>query len=205
MIAVREPRVLTFDEFLSWYPTDSEVRYELHDGEIVEMPKPIGKHSKVAGFVAGKLFQELDRAESVDFIPKECVIKPVADFAGYQPDVIVLNGLTIDNDPRWAKDSTITKGESVQVVIEVVSTNWEDDYALKLDGYEAMGIPEYWIVDYLGLGGTHFIGKPKQPTISIYHLEETYQGRQFRGSDRVASQVFPELQLTAEQIFRMGR
>jgi len=205
MIAVREPRILTFDEFLSWYPTDSENRYELHDGEIVEMPKPIGKHSKVAGFVAGKLFQELDRAESVDFIPKECVIKPSSDRAGYQPDVIVLNGLTIDSDPRWAKDSTITQGESVRVVIEVVSTNWEDDYALKLDAYEAMGIPEYWIVDYLGLGGTHFIGKPKQPTISVYHLEEIYQVTQFRGSDRIVSQGFPELQLTAEQILRAGR
>ncbi|MBF2029219.1 MAG: Uma2 family endonuclease [Oscillatoriales cyanobacterium C42_A2020_001] len=205
MIAIKEPKLFTFDEFLSWYPANSEIRYELHGGEIVEMPKPIGKHSKVAGFISGKLFQELDRTHSIDFIPKECVVKPSGDRSGYLPDVIVLNGATIDADPRWEKDSTITKGTSARVVIEVVSTNWEDDYALKLDDYETMGIPEYWIVDYLGLGGTQFIGKPKQPTISIYRLEEIYQVKQFRSSDRLVSPTFPDLQLTAEEIFRVGR
>ena len=42
MIAVREPRLFTFDKFLSWYLANSEIRYEFHGGEIVEMPKPIG-------------------------------------------------------------------------------------------------------------------------------------------------------------------
>jgi len=36
--------------------------------------------------------------------------------------------------------------------------------------YELIGILEYWIVDYLGLGGRRFIGNPKQPTISIDRL-----------------------------------
>lgn len=99
------------------------------------------------------------------------------------------------------------------MVVEVVSTNWSDDYALKLEDYESLGIPEYWIVDYLGLGCRRFIGNPKQPTISIYQLiEGEYQVRQFRGSDacdnpsgeRIQSPAFPELNLTAEQIFRAG-
>lgn len=201
---VQQP--LTFDEFIDWYPVDSEQRYELHEGEIVVMPKATGKHSKVAGFVAGKLFQELEQAESEDFIPKECVIKPNTDKGGYQPDVIVLNASTIDEDPRWEKDSTITRGESVKVVIEVVSTNWEDDYALKLDDYETMGIPEYWIVDYLGLGGTQFIGKPKKPTISIYSLVDgSYQVERFREGDLLKSFTFPNLQLLAQQIFKVGQ
>ena len=202
--AIQQP--ITFNEFLAWYPENSESRYELHEGEIVEMPKPIGKHSRIAGFVAGKLFQELDRLQSVDFIPKECVIKPSSERAGYQPDVIALNGATIDDDPRWEKDSTITKGESAKLVIEVVSTNWEDDYALKLDDYETLGIPEYWILDYLGLGGKRFIGSPKQPTLSIYTLVDgVYQGSQFRSGDRIESPTFPELTLTAEQVFRAGK
>ncbi|NEU74058.1 Uma2 family endonuclease, partial [Hassallia byssoidea VB512170] len=59
-----------------------------------------------------------------------------------------------------------------------------------------------WIVDYLGLGGRKFIGNPKQPTISVYTLiEGEYQVNQFRGSDRVVSPTFPELNLTAQQIF----
>ena len=66
-----------------------------------------------------------------------------------------------------------------------------------------MGITEYWIVDYLGLGGKRFIGSPKQPTISIYQMVEgEYQVNQFRGNDLITSLAFPKLNLTAEQIFK---
>jgi Uma2 family endonuclease len=205
MYAPTLPKPLTFDEFIDWYPVNADERYELHEGEVVTMPKATGKHSKVAGLISGKLFVEIERLESSDFIPKECVIKPASDRGGYQPDVIVLNGSTLDEDPRWEKDSTITRGESIRVVIEVVSTNWEDDYALKLDDYEAMGIPEYWIVDYLGLGGTQFIGKPKRPTISVCSLiDGVYQVQRFRAGDSIVSPAFPDLQLTVDQILNAG-
>jgi Uma2 family endonuclease len=108
----------------------------------------------------------------------------------------------------------VTQAASVPLVIEVVSTNWKDDYAHKLVDYETFGIPEYWVVDYLALGGRRYIGNPKQPTISTYYLvEDEYQVNQFRGSDacgnpcgeRLISPTFPELNLTAEQIFQAGR
>jgi Uma2 family endonuclease len=44
------PKQITFDEFIAWYPENSEHRYELRDGEIIQMPKPIGKHSQVGGY-----------------------------------------------------------------------------------------------------------------------------------------------------------
>ncbi|EAZ93216.1 PDDEXK family nuclease [Crocosphaera chwakensis] len=49
----------------------------------------------------------------------------------------------------------------------------------------------------------HFIGQPKQLTISIYQLiDGEYQVKQFRGEDTIhQSIVFPELSLTAKQIF----
>jgi len=46
-----ESKLYTFDEFIEWYPENSEIRYELHDGVIVEMPRPKGKHSKLTGFL----------------------------------------------------------------------------------------------------------------------------------------------------------
>ncbi|MDX2242503.1 MAG: Uma2 family endonuclease [Leptolyngbyaceae cyanobacterium bins.302] len=54
---------------------------------------------------------------------------------------------------------------------------------------------------YLGLGGRRYIGNPKQPTLSVYQLSEDgeYEVQQFRGSDRVFSPTFPNLQLTAER------
>jgi Uma2 family endonuclease len=196
---------VTFDEFIAWYPESSDRHYELHDGGIVEMPKPTGKHSEIAGFINGSLFIEIIRLSIPCFIPKECVIKSVNTDSGYEPDVIVIDRQAVRDEPRWKKESIITRGTSVRLVVEVVSTNWSDDYALKLEDYESLGIPEYWIVDYLGLGGRRFIGNPKQPTISIYQLiEGEYQVRQFRGNNCIQSLAFPELNLTAEQIFQAG-
>jgi len=196
---------LTFDEFIKWYPENSVHRYELHDGEVIEMPNPTGKHSKVAGFISGNLFLEIMRLQLPYFIPTECVVRSSDERSGYKPDVIVLDENTIADDARWAKESVITKGRSVRLIIEVVSTNWADDYAKKLEEYESLGITEYWIVDYLGLGGKRFIGSPKAPTVSVYQLiEGEYQVKQFQGNDRIDSHTFPELTLTVEQLVQAG-
>lgn len=199
-------KVVTFDEFIEWYPENSEHKYELHDGIIVEMPKPTGTHSDIAGFISGKLFIEIERLQLHYSIPKECVIKP-RDNGGYEPDVIILDKQQVsDNETRWKKESIITRGDSIRLIVEVVSTNWTDDYALKLEEYELFAIGEYWIVDYLALGGRRFIGNPKQPTISVYSLVEgEYKLSQFRGDDRIQSPTFPELTLTAQQIFQAGK
>ncbi|MGB5768480.1 MAG: Uma2 family endonuclease, partial [Crocosphaera sp.] len=104
--------------------------------------------------------------------------------------------------PFWKTRSTITQGKTVSLVIEVVSSNWGYDYGHKLIDYEALGIPEYWIVDYLGLGGKRYIGDPKKPTISIYKLvDQEYQLQLFRDNAPLVSSVFPSLNLTAQQIF----
>ncbi|MBE9227477.1 Uma2 family endonuclease [Phormidium sp. LEGE 05292] len=199
------PTTVTFDEFIAWYPEGTGCHYELRSGEIVEMPKPTGKHSRVAGFTIAELNFEIRRLILPYFIPKECVIKSVRDESGYEPDVIVLDERLIADNPRWEKESVITQGSSVRLVVEVVSTNWSDDYALKLEEYEMLGISEYWIIDYLGLGGRRFIGNPKRPTVSVYQLVEgEYQVRQFRENERIESLIFPELNLTASQIFRAG-
>ena len=139
------------------------------------------------------------------FIPGDCLLKPTRDEAGYQPDVIVLDLPALANEPRWERESIITMGTSVRLAVEVVSTNWQDDYLVKVADYERLGIPEYWIVDYAALGGRRFIGNPKQPTISVYQLVDgEYQISQFRGDDLIESLTFPQLKLTAEQIFRAG-
>jgi len=66
-----------------------------------------------------------------------------------------------------------------------------------------MGIREYWIVDYATFGSKVLIGEDKQPTITIYSLndEGEYRGQQFRGGDRIYSPTFPDLNITAEEIF----
>ena len=196
---------VTFDEFIAWYPEKSESRYELHNRTIVEMPKPTGKHSEIAGFLAAELNFAIRQHQFPYFIPKECVIKSDSDRSGYEPDLIVLDRQAITSDPRWERESIITVGNSVRLVIEVVSTNWRTDYDRKLVDYETLGISEYWIVDYLGLGGKRHIGEPKQPTISVYSIvEDEYQVSQFRLGEVIKSPTLKDLNLTAEQVFTAG-
>ncbi|NEP43222.1 MAG: Uma2 family endonuclease, partial [Okeania sp. SIO2H7] len=160
-----------------------------------------------AGFLALELGAEIKRLNLPFFIPRQGLIKAIdSDKSAYIPDVMVLDDNAMENEPIWNKRSTITQGTSIKLVIEVVSTNWQDDYLTKLAEYEKLGVGEYWIVDYLGLGGKRYIGDPKQPTISIYHLVEgEYALNLFRGENVLVSPTFPELNLMAEQIFKVGQ
>ena len=197
---------VTFDEFIDWYPENYENRYELHNGAIVPIPKATGEDSEVAGFLVGELNFEIRRLGLPYFVPKECVVKADNELSGYEPDAIVLDRQGTDSEPRWKKESIITMGSSVRLIVEVVSTNWRDDYGYKLVDYEAFGISEYWIADYLGLGGRRYIGNPKQPTFSVYQLiDGEYQVSLFWGSDRVVSPTFGQLNLSVQQIFSAGR
>ncbi len=202
MIAVTDKTPMSFDEFIDWYPENSEHRYELRRGVVIEMPKPKGRHSRLAGNLAFDLGAAIRQAKLPYFIPKDCVIK-IADDTGYEPDIIVLDETVIADEPRWEQESIVTLARTIKLVVEVVSTNWRDDYLVKLADYEAFGIEEYWIADYLGIGGRRYIGSPKQPTFTVCSLVDgEYDLQQFRGRDRVISPIFPELPLTVDQIFQ---
>ncbi|MEH1825198.1 MAG: Uma2 family endonuclease [Nostoc sp.] len=197
------PKTIAFEEFLNWKPDGG--CYELYDRVIVEM-QPVGDHEKINVFLAGEITLEFKRLKLPYLIPKQALVKIPDKESGYSRDVIFINQKNLSAEPMWKKSSTVTQAASVPLIIEVVSTNWKDDYAHKLVDYETFGVPEYWIVDYLALGGRRYIGNPKQPTVSVYCLVDgEYQVNLFRGSDRIISPTFPELNLTAEQIFQAGR
>jgi Uma2 family endonuclease len=202
--ALPQTKLVSFEEFTEWYP-NTGVRYELHDGVIVEMTPPVGDHEEIVGFLATQITLEFSRLKLPYFIPKTVFIKPPNSKSAYSPDIILLNRSNLVTEPLWKKQSTISESVSVPLVVEIVSTNWRDDYHKKLADYEQMGIVEYWIVDYAALGGRAFIGNPKQATISIYQLiDEEYQVSQFSDDDLIISPTFPELSLTANQIFKAG-
>jgi Uma2 family endonuclease len=193
-------KLLTIEEFLKWYP-DGKGRFELRNGVIVEM-NPNGDHEEVTSFLIRKINVEIDRLNLPYITPSTYFVKPIGTTTGYQPDIIVLDKPALILEPLWKKSSIIAQGNSVKLAIEVVSTNWQDDYLVKVADYERLGIPEYWVVDYAALGGRRFIGNPKQPTISVYQLVEgEYQVNQFREGDRILSCAFPELNLTVEKVF----
>ncbi len=195
---------LSFDEFLVQYGGDN--RYELIDGEVFDL-EPTGQHEEVAAFITAKICVQVEGTGLPWFVLQRGLLRPSnAAMTAFRPDVAVVDRDELIKEPFWSDQSILTLGSSIKFVAEVVSSNWQNDYARKVEDYAALGIPEYWIADYAGLGGTRHIGKPKQPTLSICSLvDEEYEIQQLRGREIIISPTFPELRLTAEQVLRANR
>jgi Uma2 family endonuclease len=206
-IAIERPtqlKPITFEEFLVQYSDDD--RYELIDGEIFDL-EPTGPHEEVAAFIDRKLNVQIDNLELPHFLPQRCLIKPLGDWTGLRPDLVVLDRNQLTFEPLWPREPIITLGSSVKLVVQVVSSNWQNDYARKVDEYAILGISEYWIVDYAALGGLEFIGRPKQPTITICILGDDgyYKKQWLRGNDAIIPRIFPNLDLTAVQVLNAAK
>ncbi|MDJ0547019.1 MAG: Uma2 family endonuclease [Microcystis aeruginosa Ma_OC_H_19870700_S124] len=205
-IAIDQPieqKQLSFDEFLARYGGDN--RYELIDGEVFDL-EPTGLHEEVAAFFTTKVCVQIDKIDLPWFVLQRGLLRPShLNMTAFRPDVAVVDRDELSKELLWSNQSILTLGSSIKFVAEVVSSNWQNDYARKVEDYAVLGIPEYWIADYAGLGGTRHIGKPKQPTLSICTLVDgEYEIQQFRGNQTITSTVFPGLKLTAEQVLRAG-
>ncbi|NJP08465.1 MAG: Uma2 family endonuclease [Leptolyngbyaceae cyanobacterium RU_5_1] len=203
--AIDQPiKPLSFDEFLARHGGDN--RYELIDGEVFDL-EPTGPHEEVAAFITAKICVQIDGRGLPWFVLQRGLLRPSnIDMTAFRPDVAVVDRDQLTQEPLWSDQSILTLGSSIKFVAEVVSSNWQNDYARKVEDYAVLGISEYWIADYAGLGGTRQIGKPKQPTLSICTLVNgEYEIQQLRGNQTIVSLTFPDLKLTAEQVLRASR
>jgi len=199
-----QQKPLNFDEFLARYGGDN--RYELIDTEVFDL-EPTGSHEEVAAFITAKICVQIDATHLPWFVLHRGILRPSnIGMTAFRPDVTVVDRDELIKEVLWSEQSILTLGSSIKFVAEVVSSNWQNDYARKLEDYAVLGIPEYWIADYAGNGGSRHIGKPKQPTLSICTLVDgEYEIQQFRGNQTVVSSTFSGLKLTAEQVLRAGR
>jgi Uma2 family endonuclease len=208
MITAIDPPIqqkpLSFDEFIARYGGDN--RYELIDGEVFDL-EPTGSHEEVAAFITAKICVQIDRTGFPWFVLQRGILRPSnIGMTAFRPDVAVIDRDELTKELLWSDQSILTLGSSIKFVAEVVSSNWQNDYARKVEDYAVLGIPEYWIADYAGLGGTLHIGKPKQPTLSICTLVNgEYDIQKLQGNQTIVSLTFPDLKLTAEQVLRAGR
>jgi Uma2 family endonuclease len=190
---------LSFLDFLETTPDDGN-RYELVNGERVQL-MTTRAHDDVADFIYDTFRDQVKRDRLNYKVSRFASVKTRRDdglVQGRTPDVSVIDKAVWASDPK----AYAALEEPIQLAVEVSSTNWRDDYLYKLAEYEALGILEYWIVDYLAVGAIRYIGSPKTPTVSVYTLiNGEYQLQQFRGGDRILSITFPELAVTAADIF----
>jgi Uma2 family endonuclease len=188
-VAPSPTKLLTFEEYLV-YDDGTDTRYELVDGELVEMPPESSENLRIAK----QLLLELLKHFPIDFIAYNTEIEVSGRRAKCRvPDLIVHTEesyLALEG----AKRATITRDmPPPAIAIEIVSpgmTNRDRDYRYKRTEYAAREIAEYWIVD------------PQEQQITICKwVNGQYEDSVLRGSDRIVSDVVPSLEMTVNQVF----
>jgi Uma2 family endonuclease len=192
-----KPRFRTLEEYLA-YADDTDQRYELVHGELIELPTESDLNVMIAGF----LFVAL-----LPFVPHYLIRRGTELEVNSRsvscrcPDLMVLSEETLTALAGASRSLVLLNMPAPRLVVEIVSPgepgteNYDRDYVEKPQEYVARGIPEYWLVD------------PARQVVIVLFLDgQDYRvvGR-FQGRDRVVSPTFSELQLTAEGILRAGR
>lgn len=196
---------LTFEEFLNW-DDGSGRSFELANGVAMPLSEPTAKHEDVVEGLC-RLLSDHCQSLTLPYIPRQSKqvrlnSVPGQNESSRKADILVF---AKDEWERMRQSSASAAAYTPPpLIIEVVSTNWRDDDRITLNEYESLGVMEYWIVDYAGLGGVQYIGSPKQPTITInWLIDREYQAQFYQGDTRISSPTFPDLALTVGQVLAM--
>lgn len=199
--------LLTFEDFLTW-DDGSGRSFELWDGRPVPLSEPNANHEDLIQRLCTYL-EQFCQTQPLPYVVRQSKQVRLRTVGG-EKERSRKADIVIFDQGEWQRMKGLTRSAAAYVappgVIGVVSTNWKDDYLTKLAEYEDLGVQEYFIIDYAAFGGVRYIGSPKQPTVTIYSLEhgEYLPGKVFRGQEQIESVLFPQIPLTAAQIFAMG-
>jgi Uma2 family endonuclease len=188
-----KPKFATFAEYLS-YSSELEGRFQLIDGELVELPPESEGNDWIALVLRDLLVQVVKRRLiRLGKCEIQVPILQKRDTQNRFPDLVILREEHLQLTQRRL---TITLDmPPPRLVVEVVSpgrTNRDRDYINKRSQYAAIGVDEYWIVD------------PQAQTVLVLSLagEEYQEVGQFCGKEAIVSIAFAELALTVEQVFQ---
>ena len=188
-----KPRFRTIEEYLD-YDDGTDTRYELVDGELVEMA-PENPLNPVIASILFAAFLGLG-IPPYRLVIGHQIATTSTKVTARQPDLVVHTEESLNAILSGVK-LLMPEMPPPLLVVEVVSSSDTDkrskdrDYVEKPKEYAARGIPEFWQVD------------PDRAVVIVLSLKDgAYQSREFRERERVVSPTFPDLQLTAEQILR---
>ena len=178
---------LTLADYLV-YEAPTEKRYELVNGELIEMPAESDINQRIAMFLLAYFLRQ--------GTPHYCLrtgleIAVSGTFTTVRlPDLALLSEAAV-LALEGASRSIITYDmPPPQLVVEVVSPGQAShDYRHKRSEYAARGISEYWIVD-----------PSKDQVLILIWTDGLYEERKFCGDAPLQSSLFPKLELTAKQV-----
>jgi Uma2 family endonuclease len=181
----------TLAEYLA-YDDGTDKRYELVNGELIEMPSESDLNNQIAMFLIGVFMQMipirlLRRGTEIVVSGSRATVRV--------PDLLVLTE-DLATALTGASRSIVTPDlPPPALVVEVVSPGKENedrDYRYKRSEYAARGITEYWIID------------PKSTQVVILTLVDgLYEEAIYQSSDRLISQIFPTLELTVKEVLQI--
>ncbi|MEH1852800.1 MAG: Uma2 family endonuclease [Nostoc sp.] len=178
-------KISTLEEYIN-FDDGTDKRYELEDEVLVEMPPGTGKHESIITLLLVRFFLEIQKM-GLPLQPRPNGTEVLTNKQLRRPDVCVI---TNEQAKSIETTSAILK-TAPPLLVEVVSPESIDrDYNQKTSEYAAMGVVEYWIVD------------PLENKITVCLLNQSsYKQTVFIEDQRIVSQTFPELTLTAQQVF----
>lgn len=200
MVITAKAGLLSFEEFLKFDDGNELHEYELVAGRLVLMPEPSELHEEILEFLSFVIGLEYRRLKLKYSVRKRNGLE-VSPATGRRPDVAV-----IDRPLQWRDDAAQLGIRSVpHMIIEIASSNWSNDLVDKQEEYEALGVPEYWIVDYRGQIPAKYCLRGKGiKTIVLTLVDGEYQRREYIGDEVIPCLTFPELKLTTQEIVRAG-
>lgn len=192
-MAQAKSRFKLIDEYLN-YDDGTNTRYELVNGELLELPNEDPHNLIIARFLL--IYFVTQMGLSIERVgDKQQIAVNSSEVTAREPDLTVHSEASIAALLTQTQSLLSIEMPPPLLVIEVVSPgnpgsgNYDRDYVEKRSEYAARGIPEYWLVD------------PGRSVVIVLTLENwIYAEREFRGNDAIASPTFPTLQLTAKQI-----
>jgi Uma2 family endonuclease len=187
---------MTLEEYLA-YDDGTDTRYELVDGALVEMGAESDLNNRIALFLLMTLAQFVPLAQLRN---KTEIETPFGKATSRYPDLMVLTEKGAAAIADASKSIVRAEMPAPALIVEVVSPgkpgepNYDRDYIEKRQEYAARGIGEYWIID------------PSRQVILVLTLKDQgYQEQQFAGEKAIRSVAFPNLNLTAKQVLKVGQ
>ena len=179
---------MSFEDYAT-FDNQSEARYELVDGKLIEMNPPTFGHMLIAKFIEQRLDAEIRRLHLGWLCFREAGIRTGLRKSRLT-DVYVLRPEQVSD---FLDESAICQTAPLLAVEVVSPDSVTRDYRYKRAEYAALEIPEYWIVDPL----------ESQVAVLVFN-EGLYDETVFEGDRPLTSPTFPDLKLTVENILAAG-
>jgi Uma2 family endonuclease len=182
----------TLAEYLA-YDNGTDKRYELVNGELIEMPSESDLNNLIAMYLIATLLQVVP----IRLMRRGTEIVVSGSRATTRiPDLLVLTEELVTALAVTLRSIITPDLPPPTLVVEVVSPgkeNQDRDYRYKRSEYAARGIAEYWIVD------------PENERVVVLTLVDgLYEEAVYRDSDLIISPIFPTLELTTKQVLQAG-